>query len=257
MKTLKQFITLVAMIFLIPTTNTAQDMSANQSFWVHEDVVKPGMVAEYEATCKELIGHLKTHNIQEANFIVTNTADSRYLYVGPIDNMADLDKSVFATLSEKMGKEKMNALFDRMDKCYDVEQDYVITLDNDLSYQPGGINQTPEGENYRKFHYLYVTPGNRAVVKEKMKAVKDMFVNKGSEVYYRVYKSGFGTRGEFYMVAVAAKDEVDYAQKAKANEVLLGEDGKMVMWDMFSNLLSYEEYVGEMRPDMAYSASNE
>jgi hypothetical protein len=256
MKTLKQLISLAAMIFLIPMGSIAQDMSKNQSFWVHEDVVKPGMVAEYEATCKELIGHLKEHKIQEANFIVTNTADSRYLYVGPIDNMADLDNSIFTTLAEKMGKANMDALFNRMDKCYDVEQDYVITLDNDLSYQPGGINQTPEGENYRKFHYLYVTPANRAVVKEKMKAVKDMFASKGSKIYYRVYKSGFGTRGEFYMVAVAAKDEVDYAQKAKANEVLLGEDGKMIMWDMFSNLLSYEEYVGEMRPDMAYSASN-
>lgn len=256
MKTLKQSLILCAMIFLIPLGSIAQDMAKNQSFWVHEDVVKPGMIAEYEAVCKELIGHLKTHNIQEANFIVSNTADNRYLYVGPIDNMADLDNSIFTSLAEKMGKENMNALFNRMDKCYDVEQDYIITLDNDLSYQPGGINQTPEGQNFRKFHYLYLSPGNRALVKEKMKAVKDMFASKGSKVYYRVYRSGFGTRGEFYMVAVAAKDEVDYAQKAMANDVLLGEDGKKTMWDLFNNLLRYEEFRGQMRPDMAYVTSN-
>jgi len=244
------------MILLIPLGSIAQDMTKNQSFWIHEDVVKPGMISEYEAVCKELLGHLKTHNIQEANYIVTNTVDNRYLYVGPIDSMADLDNSVFAGLAEKMGKENMNDLFNRMDKCYDVEHDYIITLDNDLSYQPGGINQTPEGENYRKFHYLYITPANRAVVKEKMKAVKDMFASKGSKVFYRVYRSGFGTRGEFYMVAVAAKDEVDYAQKAMANDALLGEDGNKVMRDLFSNLLRYEEYAGQMRPDMAYSASN-
>lgn len=256
MKTLKHTLILCAMILLVPWAGNAQDTTKNQLFWVHEDVVKPSMIAEYEAVCKELIGHLKTHNIQEANYIVTNTADNRYLYVGPIDSMADLDNHIFTALAEKMGKENMNALFSRMDKCYDVEQDYVITLDKDLSYQPGGINQTPEGENFRKFHYLYVAPGNRANVKEKMKAVKEMFASKGSKVYYRVYRSGFGTRGEYYMVAVAAKDELDYAQKAMANDVLLGEDGKKTMWDLFSNLLKYEEFEGQMRPDMAYTASN-
>ncbi len=256
MKTIRQTLLLCAIILMVPLGSVAQDMAKNQSFWVHEDVVKPGMTSDYEAICKEFLGHLKSHNIQEANFIVTNTADNRYLYVGPIDNMADLDNSVFSTLQEKMGKENMDELFSRMDKCYDVEHDYIITLDNELSYQPGGIDQTPEGQNFRKFHYLYMTPGNRALVKDKMKAVKEMFANKGSKVYYRVYRSGFGTRGEFYMVAVAAKDEVDYAQNAMANDLLLGEDGRKTMQDLFSSLLNYEEFLGQMRPDMAYSASN-
>ncbi len=256
MKTIRQTLLLCAIILMVPLGSVAQDMAKNQSFWVHEDVVKPGMTSDYEAICKEFLGHLKSHDIQEANFIVTNTADNRYLYVGPIDNMADLDNSVFSTLQEKMGKENMDELFSRMDKCYDVEHDYIITLDNELSYQPGGIDQTPEGQNFRKFHYLYMTPGNRALVKDKMKAVKEMFANKGSKVYYRVYRSGFGTRGEFYMVAVAAKDEVDYAQNAMANDLLLGEDGRKTMQDLFSSLLNYEEFLGQMRPDMAYSASN-
>ena len=56
-----------------------------------------------------------------------------------------------------------------------------------------------------------------------------MFAEKGSNTHYRVYRSGFGTRGEFYMVAVAAKDAVDYATKATANDALLGEDGNKMM----------------------------
>ncbi len=255
MKTRLSSLFILAAFAMLPFTMSAQG-SSSQRFWVHEDVVKPGMVAEYEAVCKELIGHLKTHNIQGAGWIVTNTSDNRYLYVSPISGMADLDNPVFAELAQKMGQEEMNALFGRMDKCYDVEQDYIISLDSDLSYQPGGINQTPQGQDYRMFHYLFVTPGNRALVKEKMKAVKNMFASKGSKIYYRVYRSGFGTRGEFYMVAVAAKDAVEHAQMAKANQELLGEDGGKVMWDLFNNLLSYEEFSGMMRPDMAYSPSN-
>ncbi|QBA64496.1 hypothetical protein [Muriicola soli] len=256
MKTKLENLILLALLAILPGSILAQESNANQSFAVHEDVVKLGMTAEYEDTCKELVGHLKKHNIQEARFITASISDNRYIYVSPIENMADLDKPLFSTLSEKMGKEAMSALFNRMDKCYDVEHDYIITLDPSLSYQPQGINQTPEGQDYRKFHYLYVAPANRALIKEKMKAVRDMFASKGSQMYYRVYRSGFGTRGEFYMVAVAAKDQLDYAQKAMANDELIGEDGGKIMWDLFNNLLSYEEFTGQMRPDMAYAPMN-
>ncbi len=256
MRTLNFKALAICLLFFLPALITAQDEGKPQAFWVHEDVVKPNMVGEYESVCKELLGHMNEHNIQEANFIVANTADSRYLYVSPINNMADLDKSPFATLSEKMGSDKMGELFDRMDKCYDTEQDYVIYLDKDLSYQPGGITQTPEGMNYRKFHYLYFTPAQRGEMKAKMEAVKDMFASKGSKVNYRVYKSGFGTRGEFYMVAVAGKDPVDYAQRGMENQSLIGEDGQKIMQEVFGNLLKYEEFVGQLRPDMAYTPSN-
>ncbi|NHF59465.1 hypothetical protein FK220_008945 [Flavobacteriaceae bacterium TP-CH-4] len=256
MRTLKIKLMLAAMLLAPMSIIQAQESGTSQAFWVHEDVVKPSMVEEYERICKELVANMKKHNIQEANMIVANLADSRYLYVGPIENMAQLDKPVFATLAQKMGGTAMADLFDGMDKCYDVEQNYVIHLDTELSYMPNGMTQTPEGENYRKFHYLHFAPGNRKMIKEKMKAVRDMFAEKGSKVHYRVYKSGFGARGEFYMVAVAAKDAVDYAQKALENDALLGKDGNQIMGDLFSNLLKYEEYLGRMRPDMAYSPAN-
>jgi hypothetical protein len=41
-----------------------------------------------------------------------------------------------------------------------------------------------------------------------------------------------------------------------ANDALLGEDGNKTMWDLFSNLLRYEEYTGMMRPELAYWATN-
>ncbi len=254
MRTLRKALLLACALLLLPNLSMSQE-STTQAFWVHEDVVKPSMIAEYEAVCKELVDNMKKHNVPEVNTIVTATADSRYLWVSPINSMADIDKPVFKTLAEKMGADAMSALFNRMDKCYTIEQNYVIHLDTELSYMPGGITQTPEGQDYRKFHYLHIEPGNRAMIKEKMMGIKKMFEEKGSSVHYRVYKSGFGTRGEFYMVAVAAKDEVDYAQKATANDALLGEDGNKMMGDLFSSLLKYEEFIGRMRPDMAYSPS--
>ncbi len=156
--------------------------------------------------------------------------------------------------AKKEGKEAVSALFDRMDKCYDTELDYILRLDNELTYMPEGFNQTPEGENYRKNHFLYVSPGNRAIVKEKIKAVKDFNVKQGSKVSYRVYRSGFGTDGEYYMVAIAAKDAEHYAKRSNENREILGDERKKVMGELWSNLLKYEVMEGWIRPDLAYSS---
>ncbi len=243
---------LLALLLGLPLAQLVAQNSNSQAYWVHEDVVKPSMVGEYESIVKELVENLKKHDIQKVNMIVSNLDGPRYLYVGPIENMAQLDKPSFATLAEKMGADKMRALFNKMDKCYDIEQNYVIHLDKNLSYMPGGITQTPEGQDYRKFHYYHYTPGNRAIVKEKVQAIKDLFESKGSKLNYRVYRSGFGTRGEFYMVAIAAKDAVDYASKIAENNELMGEDWLNTYNDFMGSLEKHESFEGRMRPDMAY-----
>jgi hypothetical protein len=120
---------------------------------------------------------------------------------------------------------------------------------------PEGITQTPEGEDYRKFFYFHITPSNRAMVKKTMEAITNLFSSKGSKFYYRVYKSGFGTRGEFYMVAAAAKNPTDYSEKVAANNELLGDEWPKLYGELRSHLLKYEVFSGRMRPDMAYSPS--
>lgn len=251
-----QKISFLIALLLTPLCFMAQETKKSQAFWVHEDVVKPSMVAEYESVCKELMSNVKKHNIKEMNNIVARTEDNRYMWVGPIENMAQLDQPVFGDLPEKMGADKMGALFDRMDKCYDIEQNYIIHLDNEMSYMPGGISQTIEGEDYRKFHYFHYTPGNRAAVNAGVKAIKDLFESKGSKLHYRVYRSGFGTRGAFFMVAVAAKDAADYANRIAANNEAMGEEWQNTYNDFMATLDKYEVFEAVMLPELGYSPSN-
>jgi Fe-S cluster assembly scaffold protein SufB len=255
MRRLKTGLTSLFLLVLTGAIALAQEESNTQAYWVHEDVVKPSKVSDYESICKELTDNLKKHNIQEISTIVTNTEDDRYLWVSPIANMAEIDKPIFTTLREKMGPQAFSLMFNRMDECYDVEQDYVIHLDKSLSYMPEGITQTPEGEDYRKFFYFHITPSNRALVKKTMEAITNLFASKGSKFYYRVYKSGFGTRGEFYMVAAAAKNPTDYSEKVAANNELLGDEWSKLYGELRSHLLKFEVFSGRMRPDMAYSPS--
>jgi hypothetical protein len=229
---------------------------AQQKFRVHEDVVKPSHVMEYEGILAEMMSLVNKNKVTDASWITLTSINSHYMYISPISNYADLDKPSFISqLVEKEGAEKISDLFDRMDKCYNTELDYTITLNAKLSYMPNGITQTPEGENYRQNHVLYVTPSKRRIVKEKLEALKALYSSKKSKLYYRVYNSGFGTDGEYFMVAIAAKDAEDYARKGNENKALIGEELQSAINDMYFNCLRYEKIEGNIRPDLAYSSN--
>ncbi|WP_026755614.1 hypothetical protein [Sediminibacter sp. Hel_I_10] len=250
MRTLKTFVFTLTLMLAIHFNNDAQ-----QLFHVHEDVVKPSMTSEYEDILKELFKIIEDNPIEDFNMLTLRGYNNHYYYIEPINSMADLDKpSPLASLAKTAGEEKVMSILKRMDKCYDVEKDYIIKLNNELSHMPDGMTQTPEGENYREQYKIYYTPQNRSMMKEKMKSVKDMFITKNSKMHYRVYESGFGTEAEFYLVSISAKDESDMATKSEIHEKLLGEDGKKMMFDMFQTTLNIEEIEGEIRPDLSYNS---
>ncbi len=247
MKTIKSILFLALMLCFTINISQAQKM-----YQVHVDYVNPSKVQEYEKIAKEFAEACKKHNPQ-ASWILTSTSDMRYMYVSPMENYAELDKNVFADMAKAMGDDWGN-MFKNFNTCYDKHGDYVLILDEGLSYMPEGITQTPEGENYRKFYFLYYKPENQGKLGEAMKGVKDLFASKGSKEYYRVYRSGFGVTDSYYMVAVAAKDEIDSATRGKANDELLGEDFGKAFGKIMSATSKFEEVSGWMRPDLYYSS---
>ncbi|GAA4808825.1 hypothetical protein GCM10023330_14560 [Litoribaculum gwangyangense] len=208
---------------------------------------------QYESTAKKFLEACKEHKVQ-TSWAAATTNDMKYLYITPMENFAELDKSPFADMSKAMG-EDFGKMFEDFDKCYDSHSDYIIALDETLTYMPDGISMTQEGQNYRKWFYMYYKPENGGKLREGMKAVKDLFTSKNSPEHYRVYSSAFGCPESFYLVAISYKDEIDAATKSKANEKLLGTYEER--WEVFSKVMNnidrMEEYTGEMRPDLAYS----
>ena len=244
---LPAFVMAVSSVTLI----NAQETGNFQSYGVHEDVVLPSMVGEYESAAKELVANIDKYGIKELKWITSVTSDNRYLYLYPIANMADLDKDNFKLLADKMGADKMGDLFRRMSKCYNVHSDYVLRLDKDLTYMPGGINQTPEGQNYRRFIYLRYTPQQEDGLVASLKAVKQMFQKKNSKMDYRIYRSGFGSGGDYFLVAIAGKDVITYETMSAENDKLLGEEAGKVFGDLMKSVAKFEEVSGGMRPDLA------
>lgn len=244
MKTLKS----ILLLFIICTFSV--QLSAQKRYLVHEDKVKPSKMMDYEKTAKAFHEACLKHQ-PDGSWLTVSMDDFRYLYVTPIEKFADLDKSPMADMAKDMGDE-FGKMFDDFDKCYDSHGDYIIMMDESLTYMPEGISQTQEGMNYRNFYFIHFTPENEKSLIDGMKAVKEMFASKKSENYYRVYRSGFGVMNSYYMVAMSSKDEVDSATKNKANEELLGSERYDTFQKVLGNANEMYEVTGNTRPDLSY-----
>ncbi|WP_242121557.1 hypothetical protein [Aestuariivivens sediminicola] len=246
MKLLRNISTFLFALCIIVFTAQAQ-----QLYQVHQDNVNPSMMAEYEKVAKEFNEACKTQNVQ-TQWLATNMDGFRYLYVTPIENFAQLDERPFADMAKAMG-DKFGDIFDRFDKCYDSHGTYIIVLDEDLTYMPDGISQTQEGQDYRNYYFIHYTPENAKGLKSAMKGVKDMFAAKGSKNYYRVYRTAFGSMDSYYLVAMSSKDEIDSAQKSKANQELLGPERFEVFDRVLKHASKMQEVTGQIRRDLSYS----
>ncbi|NNF02742.1 MAG: hypothetical protein HKN22_08655 [Bacteroidia bacterium] len=247
---------LIALLLFLPFLSLAQETETKektrQAYTVHEDRVKPSMVETYESLNQELVDACKSHNHMDVSWLTATMSDYRYLYVTPFDKFAEFDNQPWASLREKMGAEKFDNIFERMDKCYDQHGSYVIYLHNDYSYMPEGITQMPEGEPYRKYYYWHFTPDNLDAFMKVAKDFKELYAKKNSKARFRFYTSGYGVMGNFAMIAISAPDEVSFINRAIENRKLLGEEGKMLMLRARSLSYKYEEIDGGVRLDMSY-----
>jgi hypothetical protein len=251
MKLLKLSLLTISML-LMPLLISSQEDDGYQAYWIHEDRVKPSMTDEYEQISKDLVAACKEHNIQENMWLTMALNDNSYLYITPIDNMASLDEDGFKTLSEKMGADKMSALFERFTPTYDEHGDYVVYLNKNLSYMPGGVSQTIEGQNYRTLYYNYVTPENNKGYVEVLKKMKAAFEKNNSKLNYRVYKTGFGIMGTYYMIAVAAESNLASAKTGDENWNLMKDDFDPLLKEMSKYTWKMDEKRGWMREDLGY-----
>ncbi len=97
MKTIKS--TFLLGLTLCLTINFSQ---AQKSYQIHQDNVNPSMVMQYEKVATAFNDACNEHKLQ-TSWVTAVTNDMKYLYISPIENMADLDKRPFADMTKKMG----------------------------------------------------------------------------------------------------------------------------------------------------------
>jgi hypothetical protein len=254
MKTSKT--TILALLLLLLTNLTfAQDKQPTM-FTVHTDYVKFDKMMQYEEAAKEMKDNCVKHNVQGANWTAISIEDGRYVYVTPIENMADLDKNAMGDLFDKMDKDAANAMFDKMNECYDSHGNSIVHLNTSLSYMPEGAESNKD-KNFREYHFLYYSPKNGKAMREAMEGVKKLFTDKGIKNGYSVYHSGFGSDEGYYMISIAAKDDLEIAQNGKINDAAFGDEGQATFYKVISLTNRYDKVEGRIRPDLSYLSAQE
>lgn len=244
---------MLLMSFLGIRAQEGQDM---QMFLVHEDRAKPAMAKKHETIDKELIGAMRQNDIRDFSWITMVTEDFRVLYISPLEKMADLDRDPFASLSQKIGQRETNKIFDKYKDTYDEHGDYILILDKNLSYQPGGINTTPVGKNYRHITMYHYTPANATKAEALAKKFLDLYTKKNSQMDYRLYRSGFGIMGSFFWVVTAAESPEDFERMREDNRELLGQEWESLYEQLSQTVSKIELIRGYVRPDLGYQPRN-
>ena len=251
MKTIKTFG--ILLLLLLNSLNLpAQNIEDSQMYWIHEDRTKPAMSNKQESVDKELIAALKQHDISDISWFTLVSHDYRYFYISPIENMAAFDKNPFKSLAEKMGQRETTQIFNKYNDCYESHGDYVIIMDKNLSYQPDGINVTPVGKNFRVNTIYHYTPDKAKRADELARKFKELYSKKDSKLHYRVYRSGFGVMGSYFMIAAAAESPEDYERLVVDNRLLLGDEGAALYNQLEETISDVEIIRGYIRPDLSY-----
>lgn len=247
---------LMMSLFLLLGFSANSQNDRYQMYVVHEDHVKEGMMDKHLAADLNLLNAVKEHKMKDMSWVTFQSDDNRVMYLFPINKMADLDEDPFEKLGKKMGEEELGKLFDAFNDTYSEHGDYILMLDKDLSYMPDGITQTPSGKDYREITYYWIPPGKAKKAEQLAKSVKDLYSKKGSKIHYRLYKSGFGNMGNYYMVAVAAENAEALEKLRNENIELLGEEGKRLSDEIQNTFSNQERYHGKMRLDLSYASNN-
>ncbi|MFV8226091.1 hypothetical protein [Christiangramia aquimixticola] len=242
----------VLLLFVFLSTMAWAQSDRYQMYVVHEDRVKADMLEKHKQLDKDILKAAKDHKMKDMSWLTFVGENNRFMYLTPIKNIADLDKNPFEELKNSMGEEAYGKLFESYGETFTEHGDYVIRLDKELSYMPEGITQAPESQNYRELVYYHIPPGKWEKAEELAMAVKELYTSKDAKLYYRVYKSGFGTMGSYFLVAVAAENPEALEKLRTETQQLIGEEGKSI-FDKIEKTISKKETVkGHVSPELSY-----
>lgn len=233
---------------------SAQMNTSTQLFAIHEDVVIPSRVAEYEEAARNLARLFEQHNIPSMQYRAAGSDDFVYVYISPVENYAALDKmnAGFVELQKKMGQSAFANAMDKFNGNYHSHRDYMLRMHPELSYKPEYGNDPTMDMNFRHWDFYHVYPGKETEIEAVAKEWISLNQSKNIEQGYRLYMGDMGTDMPMVLVSFAARNATEYYANSEKNMKALGEEGEKLIQKTMSLVWKYESKDGAMRPDLSY-----
>ena len=97
-----------------------------------------------------------------------------------------------------------------------------------------------------------MTPDNEKNFKGVMKKLKKAFEKHNSKMNFRLYKTGFGVIGTYYMVALEGVNRMESAKVGDENWELMKDDFGPLLKELRKYTWKNDEKTGWMRDDLGY-----
>jgi hypothetical protein len=236
----------------LPTLAQGEKQKA-QAYFALEVVVKPPMIAKYEAAAKEMVSLSSKYNATYPwyGFMAD---DMHYYFFIPVKNLADVDNMFKedSALEKKMGEEKLNEIEKLFAGTYEYVHTSMIYSRPDLSYTPESPRLQPEEAIYRHWILYYIQPDKEKEFHEILKKFVDQPKLKNVTDGYEILIGGIGMDAPVCIVALSGKSAADFEAHYEKIWEVLGEEAMALVQKLVAMARGFEIKTAWFRPDLSY-----
>ncbi len=246
------FLAVSVLAFALPAP--AQEKKP-QFIFVEDNVVKPAMVAQFEAALKEFINSIWTPYNWPWAMETYATEDFHYYLSYPMASLTDLDKafSVFSDILGKFGEQKFDALNRKMGEATEYLKQTTVTFSPELSYVPEKPRLKAEEMKFVYWGFCYVLPGKEKDFEAQFKKIVALFKAKKVTSGFNTFVGGIGTDLPFYFYAEVGKSPADFFLTSEKVMKLVDPDVTQLWNKTLTLMRRYEYKMGTYRPDLSYT----
>jgi len=238
---------LCAVLFVFSGLTGAQEQKS-QLYSITEVVVKPAMVAKYEAAVKREIELGYPHPFEGYS-----TDDYHYYFLVPIDNYAGIDtlNKVEADWAAKAG-EDFKELMKSVEGTLDYYRSGVVRSLPELSYAPKKPRLKPEEQKFIIWGFAYVEFGREKEFAEISKQIVELSKSKDTSIGWNTFVVESGTEMPFYFWAEGGKSAAEYYAENDKVMKKFGEEKFAELWNKdLATFRKFETKTGRPRPDLS------
>jgi hypothetical protein len=216
---------------LVPLHLAAQEPAEDQPappqlLLIHQEVVDPPMLAQYEDTTKRFFALVAANREAMPTFHADafQTDEMVFVYVLPLADFAQMDALMGEFMAmEQAGGDAWTALMKEGGATTRQYDEWVVLHRPDLSYTPAEPRLQPAEEKAFRWDYYYLRGDQVQEAEALAKDVAALYRSAGVTDGFQLYQAVLGSDLPLFVVVSAGRDEADVAARSAAIEASLGD----------------------------------
>lgn len=256
---MKKILWILLPFVAIMTTTDPSWAQKNASEWdfiyVREDIVKPSLTNEYEAALSDLKSLLTENKVSDFSYYAHLLDNFHFVHITPLKNLHDIEKGTMEFLAAKVKGKEFDLVWADLTATTAASRNYILRYRPELSYAPETIywgKKTP----YRRWNYLYFSPGFEKNIEKLLKAWKTLYEQKKVTSGFRIFSGFVGVERPLYIFTTWAEDPLDFQNNLAKVIEILGDDGAALWSETMTYVRVSETIEGWFLPQYSYVPEN-